>query len=566
MPRRTLLLFGLGIALFTILAIYLFSGGKTTARGTYAAAEVFDNWEESFKIEEEKAQGISLFNELLEYRTKHTSVLIDDKLDSADLAGNKTTYIFIGKDFQLKTEEFDSIMARVRAGSNLFLAYKGLSDNIYDYFFESSGYLWDYSEFIDVYADKKSYRLNAVFQEDTIAIAWNLFPLDKIKLEENYDLQQLRTLSEVKEYSNFLEFTIGEGHVFLHSNPEVFQNYQLLSKNGYAYSKFVSEQVPEDHQVKWLEIGRFTYDDTYSDQYGDEGSGGRDTSYLQFIFDNRALTLALLITLLGIVLFLVFRTKRSQPVIPYIPKKGNQSLTFAETIKEIYYKQQTPYSILLVMRRNFYLAVNKQFFVDISKEDNEKEVKILADKSGVSMAHLQELLKLLRTKVASQVDYAYLENASGLQQKFYLETGIIKHRLQQKIEARERVFNRKMLLPVLLISAGIAILLYGFYLLHKAEGVGISLWPVGILVTAVGIRMFRTPLLKVEAGNLIFYRLLGRKHIVKADEIDRVYLEGNQSVFLADGKRRFTVSHSDLSAYDKQAYEQFIYPFINKRL
>ncbi|MGV3631965.1 MAG: DUF4350 domain-containing protein [Bacteroidota bacterium] len=566
MPRRSILLFGLGIALFTILAVYLFSDGKGSLKGGYAPAAVFDNWEESYKIEEDKAQGISLFNELLEYRTKHTSVLIEDKLDSADLAGNKTTYIFIGKDFQLKTEEFDSILSRVKAGSNLFLAYKALSDNMYDYFFESSGYLWDYSEYIDIYVNKKNLRLNSVFQEDTIAIQWNLFPWHKIRFDENYDVESVRSLSEVKEYSNFLDFKIGEGHVYLHSNPEVFQNYQLLSKNGYAYSKFVSEKIPADHQVKWLEIGRFTYEDTYSDLYGDEGSGKRDTSYLQFIFNNRALTLALLISLLGIALFLIFRTKRSQPVIPYIPKKGNQSLTFAETIKEIYYKQQTPYSILLVMKRNFYIAVNKQFFVDISREENTKEMKILAEKSGVSLAHLEELQKLLRTKVASQVDYAYLENVSNLQQRFYTETGIIKNRLKQKIEERVLVFNRKMLLPVLLICGGVATLLYGFYLLHKAEGIGISLWPTGILIAAVGIRMFRTPLLKVEAGELVFYSLFGRKHTVKSEDIDRVYINGNQTVFLATENRQFTLSHSNLSLYDKQAYEQFIYPFINTRL
>lgn len=567
MPRRSILLFGLGIALFTALTIYLFSGGgNPVAKGSYASASVFDNWEESYKIEEDKAQGISLFNELLEYRTKHTSVLIEDKLDSTDLAGNKTTYIFIGKDFQLKTEEFDSILSRVRDGSNLFLAYKGLSDNMYDYFFESSGYLWDYSEYIDIYVNQKNLRLNSVYQEDTVAIQWNLFPWHKIRFEENYDFERVSSLSEVKEFSNFLDFEIGEGHVYLHSNPEVFQNYQLLSKNGYEYGKFVSEQIPADHRIKWLEIGRFTYENSYSDQSGSQEGGKRDTSYLQFIFSNRALTLALLIALLGLVLFLIFRTKRNQPVIPYIPKKGNQSLTFAETIKEIYYKQQTPYSILLVMKRNFYIAVTKQFFVDVSKEENEKEVKILADKSGFNLAHLQELLRLMRTKVASQVDYAYLENVSNMQQKFYLDAGIIKQRLKKKTEDRARIFNRKMLLPVLLICSGVATVLYGFFLLHRAEGVGISLWPTGILIAAVGIRMLRTPLLKVEADELIFYSLFGRKHKIKADEIDRVYISGNDSVFLASENRKFTVSHSDLSLYDKQAYEQFIYPFINKKL
>ncbi len=564
MPKRSIWIFGLGIALFTVLLIYLFSDGGSPASKQRQPAAVYDNWEESFKIEEDKAQGVSLFNELLEYRTKHTSVVIEDKLDSAALAGNKTTYIFIGKDFQLKTEEFDSLMGRVVAGSNLFLAYKGLSDNMYSAFFESSGYLWDFSEYIDINVNKKKLRLNSVYQEDTIAIQWNLFPWDKIQFD---NFEDVSSLSEVKGYSNFLDFKIGEGHIYLHSNPEAFQNYQLLSKNGYDYSEFVVEHIPADHRIKWLEIGRFTYDDAYWGEGPDKGDNGkRDMSYLQFIFNNPALTVALLLTLFGIVLFLVFRTKRNQPVIPYIQKKGNQSLAFAETIKEIYYKQQTPYSILLVMRRNFYIAVNKQFFVDISKDDNEKELKILAEKSGFGLANLQEMLRLMRTKVASQVDFGYLENVSNMQQKFYLDSGIIKQRLKQKTEERLRTFNRKMLLPLLLLCIGVATILYGFYLLHDAKGIGISLWPTGLLLAAIGIRMLRTPLLRAAGDELIFYSIFGRKHRVKADDIDRVYISGNQTIFLATENRKFALAHSELSLYDKQAYEQFIYPFINKRL
>lgn len=566
MPKRTLFLFALGIALFTILLIYFFRDGSGEKAGGRGNAAVFDDWTESYKIEEGNATGVSLFNELLEYRTKHTSQVIENELDSAALAGIKTTYIFIGRDFQLKTEEFDTLIDRVKKGSNLFLAYKGVSNNIYDYFFKESGYLWDYSEYADISADKRNYRLHALFQQDTVAIPWNLFPYNRINTDGNFDIDNVNSLSEIKGYSNFLDFDIGEGHVYLHSNPEVFQNYQLLTKNGYAYSRYVSTFIPADHQVKWLEIGRFAYEDGYGDSPGeDEGTGRRDTSYLQFIFNNRALLLALLVTLAGIILFLIFRTRRSQPVIPYIPKKGNQSLAFAETIKEIYYKQQTPYSILLVMKRNFYIAVSKQFFIDISKEENDKEVQALAEKSGVSLAHIRDLLDLFRTKVTSRVDFAYLENVSNMQQKFYVDTRIIKHRLKQKADERERVFNRKFLLPILLIAGGVATILYGFYLLHKAEGIGISLWPIGLLIAAAGIRIYSTPLLKVERGELVFYSLLGKKQRVKSEDIDRVYISKNQSFFLA-GTQKFVISHNDLSAYETQAYEQFIYPFINKKL
>ncbi|MFN5418554.1 MAG: DUF4350 domain-containing protein [Flavobacteriia bacterium] len=568
MPRRVILYIGIGIALFTALLLYLLQDSPQInpfkSKKQPKVENVFDSWEESYKIEEGNATGISLFNELLEYKTKKASTLIEHELKAADLSDSNTTYIFVGNQFQLKTEEFDSIMNEVHKGANLFIAYKDISSNLFTYFFNQSGFCWDYDEDVSVTADS-IYSLSAVYQGDTVANQWNFYNFNHIKEGINPDIEYVYSLSEIYDYSNFLDFGIGAGHVYLHSNPELFQNYQLLSPNGFHYSQYVVDIIPENHQIKWLELGRFENDGSNLNGDSDE-NGEQDNSLLQFIFNNKALTVALLLTLLGIILFLIFRTKRSQPLVPYIAEKGNQSLAFAETVKEIYYKKQTPHSILLVMKKNFYVAVQKQFFVDISKEHRDLELKALSEKTGMKMEDLKEFLKKLECKREILIDYAYLEEVSDLQQKFYHQTGIIKDRVKNKIAAKSKVFNRKIILPIGLIVIGIANILFAFYLLHKSEGIGISLWPVGILIIAFGIRLYRLPLMKLENNTLTFYPIFGKSSSILLSDIEHVVLNQNRTVFITSKDEKYSVNHTELSVYDKHAYEQFIFPFLNKSL
>lgn len=567
MSKRILIIFALALVLVTGFIIFFLSGGDVESFSKKKnQAKIYDNWEESYKIEESNATGVSLFNELLEYRTKKTSVIIEEKIDSLALSDTNTTYIFIGNEFQLKTEEFDSIISRVYAGSNLFLAYKGISSNIFDFFFENSGFLWHFSEYVDVYTDT-NLRMHTVFQGDTVAIKWNYFPFSKLKFEENEHISSINSLSEIDIYSNFLDIQIGSGHVFLHSNPELFQNYQLLSKNGYKHAEFVVQNIPENHTLKWLEIGRFTDDGSEFNGEDENSSGERDNSYLQFIFNNKSLTLALLVAILGIILFLIFRTKRSKPIVPYIPKTGNQALSFAETIKEIYFKQQTPFSILQVMKKNFYTAVNKQFFIDISKkEDQQNGVKHLSEKTGISLENISNIISKLETKERLSVDYNYLEETAQLQQQFYTQTGIIKASLKTKIEAKSKKFNRKIALSITLLCVGIASILTGFYLLHKAEGLGITFWPLGIIIASLGARLLALPLLEVTGNELVFYFIFSKAHTINIIDIQQIYVENNISHFLTVEGKRFTINHSEMSKYDKQSYEQFIFPLINKKL
>ena len=551
MPKKLLVIFAAVIVIFTLIVFYLFQDPASTSLSNKAF--VSTEWEETFSVEDKNPNGIFLFNELLEFQTKKTSTIIDQEIDSLSLPKYNTSYFFIGDQFLLKTEEFDSILNRVEKGSNLFIAYNTLSDNIHSFFFNKAEFIWEYSDYLDVYVENKNMRFASVFQSDTVCSEWNLFPKNNIK---KYHFDTVNSESSVQNLSNFLNFNFGKGHIYLHSNPKLFSNYQLLSKNGFDYAQFVAEKIPKNHQIKWLEIARYSEEESMHNQ--GEGSGQKDSSFLKLIFDSKTLTLALLISVLGIILYLIFRTKRSEPLIPYIPKSVNHSLIFADTIKEIYYRQQTPYNILQVMHKNFQVAVNKQFFVDISKQNNELGLNVLHEKSGISKQKIGELISKLATNDQTLVNFQYLEEVSKLQQEFYKESGIIKAKVKKKIDSKAKNISRKMFIPLVLIVVGIALILASFYFLHKSRGSVIVFWPLGILFLGIGIRMFLLPILKFEKETITFYFIFSAKKRFNFEELSAIDIKNKITVFTISDTQKFIVNHADISIFDLNRYEQII--------
>jgi hypothetical protein len=518
-----------------------------------------DKWEFSYNMKDKSANGLFLFNQMLEFQTKKTSGVIKNNFDSSSFANPNTAYFFIGKQFELQTEEFDSILLNIEKGASLFIAYEALSENINAYFFDSEILKWEYNSYLDIYISKKNRRLYNVNQADTTACGWNLFNHNYIKQfgDGNYKKEASHLNSPIS-----ISYILGKGNIYLHCNPKLFVNYQLLSNDGFAFSQYFVEKIPKNHLVKWLEIAKLK-----ELELEDEGTGEKDKSMLQFIFNSKALTVALLISGLGLILFLIFRTKRSMPFIPYLQKTQNNSLIFAETVKEIYFKKQSPYQLLQLMKKNFYSAVSKQFFVDLSKpEKREQSLASLLEKSKYSAQNIQELIEKLENTNEKGVDFNYLERVSKLQQEFYLNAAIISKAVSKKTESKERNINRKIFLPLLLIFVGIALCLSSFYFLHKSIGGAVSLLPISIFCLVIGIRMFSLPLLKIKGNQLTFYKLYKARIKISISELQKIEIFAGETQFHLNENIIITLNNNDISLFDKNYFEQFISPYLIKNL
>lgn len=553
MNKKALIIGGVFAFIVIVGMVYFISNSGGDPSASEKPQFVSDKWNENYVLDDKNPCGTILFKELMESKADSALVITDSlcHLRSDTLS----TFVFVGDKFSLHPDEFDSLIRQVENGNDLFLSFHEMTDNINEFFFYDIYNFWNFDDDVVVFTGKDSFNLSFVHQTDTIARIWKLFDYDNL-IDSTYD-----TLSYFMETPNFIRMDLGKGNVFLHFNPEMLVNYQLLEKQGFNHASFVAEQVlqpKQNRRIKWLELGRLTYTD--SDFTSDEPSpmeGKEDESLLQFIFEKRELLIAFLLVILGFMLYFFFRSKRYWPVVPFVEKQKNRALEFAETMQSIYWNQNSPYSILLVMRKNFHTMIQKQFFIDLSKE-GEQSIQLLAEKSGFDRTKLTELVDLLQNPKMRAVDEEYIQKVALLQRTFYLHTGIIKYNVQQKTARKKIVFERQIAIASLLMFLGILGILRGFYSLSLSDGFGILFWPAGIVVLTLGIILFNRKVLLVENRQLIFYPYFYGKKVVDLSDLMTVENRGNKTIFQFTGNRKVEINRFEIASSSRDDFQHWI--------
>jgi hypothetical protein len=175
---------------------------------------------------------------------------------------------------------------------------------------------------------------------------------------------------------NFIRIEYGQGKLYLHSNPTLFTNYFIRDKTGANYAATVLSYLPE----------RTTYWDEYYK------SSRRADAALSYVVSEEYLSWAWFLSLSGVVLFLIFKAKRKQRIIPHIKPPTNSSIEFAQTIGSLYLENGDHKGIAEKKIRFFleYIRTN------LGLETTDYDEPFLKDVSSRSGIHLQEIEFLFR--------------------------------------------------------------------------------------------------------------------------------------------------------------------------
>jgi len=543
-----------------LLMVWLFSSGEGSDNPDAPVKKVSfvsSNWNKKYLLDDKNPLGLYMFTALAQSHldtNKHIEVVEDwiglDSITDAD--ENPKTYMFVGNIFQLKNKEMDSILSDVHEGSELFLAFENLTENLFPKLFNSFEYRSDYSEEVNVFVENKKFNMINLYQNDTIAKDWWAF--GELDFDEEYV-----GLSSFMEMPNFVRVKHGKGFVYLHATPSMFQNYQVKRIPGFKYAAYCLNNIPRDNDIYMLELGRRS--DDYGNYDTDDQSGKdlkNDDSYLQLIFKNPTLLIALLLTILGLILFIIFRSKRTRPIVQFIAKRKDMTLAFAETITSIYFAKRNPYGLLQVQKKNFYDTVHRYFFVDLYHRVGDRELLILAEKSDTDIQEIKKLVQAYETKEASQVSEQFVAQITKEKYQFYRRVGIISDDFNDRLQAQEMVFKRSMWLPSLYILGGIALILIGLYLLVSAAGIGIVLWPIGSVLLVLGILRLSKPYLIVSKDKIIHYTTFAQKKEFHRPDLLNVESRKTGVIITFRNNNSLIINYWDLSNFDRKQFERFI--------
>lgn len=122
---------------------------------------------------------------------------------------------------------------------------------------------------------------------------------------------------------NFVAVPFGKGTFYLHTVPLAFTNYNILRGSNYKYACAALSYLPVQYTLwdEFYKVGR---------------QGNR--SPLSFVLSSQPLAWAWRLLLVSVLLFFVFKAKRSQRAIPIVTPPANATLDFVTTVGKLYFQ------------------------------------------------------------------------------------------------------------------------------------------------------------------------------------------------------------------------------------
>ncbi|WP_228239015.1 DUF4350 domain-containing protein [Allomuricauda sp. M10] len=354
------------------------------------------NWHPSYTAVDKIPFGCYvLYNELQAIFPESTIETVQesvyDVLSERDSI-QSANYIFINEYVDLDEQETNQLLDFVDQGNTVFIAATGfgwqLMDTLNiginsDYSLQEGTAILDFTH--DSFANRTYELSRGVFNSHFSSVdSTKTTILGHITYTRNTYLDD--EPEETVTQPNFIRTDFGKGQFILSSTPQAYSNYYMLRGNA----DYVTQSF------SYLMERKLLYWDNYK-------KSGRliINSPMRFVLNQPTLKWAYYLTVLGILLFVLFKGKREQRIIPVMEPLQNSSVEFARAVGSLYH-QNKDYTDLIHKKINYFLAdVRNQYHVDTTQM-NERAIQILAAKSGKDLEQTKNLIDyMIRLKKKS---------------------------------------------------------------------------------------------------------------------------------------------------------------------
>lgn len=334
------------------------------------------NWRDSYSASDKIPLGCYvLFNELNNYSNQTITVSTKNIFETLKELkdSTKTVSLFINNIVSFDKQASEALIKYVEKGNSVFISANNLYGNLSDTLNISVG--TDMNNFFKRPSlnsfTSPSLKSNERRFKDVIENSYftkidtlNAIALGTIKVDKSDKIIN-DTIPDTNINYIKMPFGSNNGAFYIHTNPFAFTNYHMLNGNE-AYAATVLSFLPK-HNIIW--------DNYYK--------SGRKiiTSPLRFVLQNQALKWAFYIALLSLILFVIFRGKRTQRIIPVVEPLKNATLDFTRTIGDLYYQHGDFTNIITNKIQYFLEQIRSKYYLN-TNELSESFISKLAIKSS----------------------------------------------------------------------------------------------------------------------------------------------------------------------------------------
>ncbi len=348
------------------------------------------DWSVEYKKSNEQPYGLKLFYDIIKNRKQKTTLIYNQAYEELDTNQSNSTMIFVGTGFEVDSIGAMRILKYVEKGNRVLISSNYSPLSLIRYFVPVSDSIYDYKEQhdsivnIDFTKARVPYpvKLKFHFQQfkDTAMRSWYVYR--KQYFADTLSYYNYVPFSYLND-SNVNSFYIlhGKGKIIVHANPILFTNFYLIRTNGYEHL---------NNMLSQLHPGPVYWDDQYSSQT--KNSETPHNNPLKFLFSHPYLQWAWYVFLITILLYLVFRSKREQRIIPLMPLNTNASIEYTKAIGTLYFQNKGHNHIASEMQQIFLSEVRARYFISTDMPEAQL-IDQLSLRSGIAKNILYNLFK-----------------------------------------------------------------------------------------------------------------------------------------------------------------------------
>lgn len=337
------------------------------------------NWQENFDTNKKNAFDLSIFSKEIEtllpnkiinkYDTDVNTYL--DNYANPELTNQ--TILIIKPEVWLYN---DNLINYIDSGNDVFIVSNNVSienqNNIF-YDVKTTDKIEFFNKLLEPYETMNQYNIE----------------INSTDLSESFDSE---VLGKVNDNNVFIRYKIGKGNLYIHNIPHVFTNHYLIN-NSVAYPSAVLSYIKQD-EITFISNGLNPYTG-YEFPEDNEQKNEDNPSLLSFILSNKYLKSAWYLFVISFLIFILFRAKRVQRIIPKQTQNKNKTVEFIQTISSIYYNEKNNLVMVKKLNHQFLDKVEKLYNIKTENLDQDFMLK-LASVTGVNAKIIEQVVAKIK--------------------------------------------------------------------------------------------------------------------------------------------------------------------------
>ncbi len=363
------------------------------------------DWTPTYATEDKNPFGAYVLKELIPALFNGKKLTVSNKTiyELKDDLKSGDNVIILTHAFHGDKTDTEALLKHVEKGASVFIGaqsfYGKLADTLNlktsDYLFKNGLYQQrkdtSFIKFVNPRLDTSKHY---IFKRDNIHNYFGRFDSTRTTVIAENDFHQPVAI----------RINWGKGTFILNCIPLAFTNIYAVSSNTHEFISTTLSHLPNTNSywAEYYNIGRM-----------------EASTPLRFILTQEPLAWAYYLSIISLLLFMIFESKRKQRIIPIIPPLENTSLEFVGTIGNLYYQRSDHKNIAEKKIVFFFDQVRSRYLLSAKLAD-ENFTSLLAKKSGKQEEEVTKLFDTIAlVQQQSTIREEELTELNRLMEKFF---------------------------------------------------------------------------------------------------------------------------------------------------